>query len=334
MADVVSEATRAGGLGAKQARWVFVLVWATGVWVGALEGYLSPLDPLNASAYLAGLIGAVLLTTPGSHRLPRRVVFWLPVLATYLTVISLYRASAVMNVWTLDFAAYLVAFLIPRGNPVAGSIGGGLVIGYALVWGLDQDPSGAGLVFLIGIPIGCMVAGIVWRVVLRWIVNKERAHRSAAAQATERAAASDEAVALLQRELADIRNTVADLLTGIARGESIDHEMRTRLTLAEASIRDRIRAPHLQHPLLVAELSRLRSRGVAVVVLGEPIHGVLIDTSLAERIADQVSSVVDGRVTVRSLPPGRAAAVSIVVQRAERTEQVLMTSDGRVLSRT
>ncbi|WP_336627558.1 MULTISPECIES: hypothetical protein [unclassified Microbacterium] len=334
MADVVTASTSAGGLGTKPARWAFVFMWATGVWLG-LMGQITPLELFNASAYAAAPIGGLLLTTPGNQPLPRHKVFWLPVIALYVTVVVLYRTPEVSTVWALTFTAYLVAFLIPRGNPVAGGVGSALVIGYALAWGLVRDPSGSGLALLLGIPVGCLVAGVVWRLVLGWIVHKERAHRGAAANAAEHAAASDEAVAASRRELADIRAAVTPLLSRIVAGETIDDAMRTELTLTEASIRDRIRAPHLQHPLLLDAIARLRARGVIVVVLGEPAaSGAVIATSLATRIVELISGTCEGRVTVRNLPEGRAAAASVVVQTRDTSEQVLLAADGQVRART
>ena len=335
MADVTSAATHAGGLGARPARWVFIFVWVCGAWLGIIDGYFTPLNILNASAYAAAFVGGLLLTTPGSHPLPPRRALWLPVIAFYMTVIALYRAPAVMDIWALDFAAYLVAFLIVRGNPVAGGIGSAVILSYALRWGLAHDPPAVDLMLLLGIPVGCMAAGIVWRLVLRGVVLKERTHRSAAARAAEHTMATDETNSMADQELADIRAAVGPLLVRISNGDPIDGAMRTQLTLAEAMIRDRIRAPHLQHPLLVSAVTQLRTKGVAVVVLGEPTHaGVIIDTPLAQGIVELIADVSTGRVTVRSLPEGRAAAASVVIQISERTEQFLIAGDGSILSRT
>ena len=334
MADLTSGSTSAGGLGTRPARWVFIFVWACGVWLGAIDGYLSPLDPLNASAYLAGLAGGLLLTSPGSRPLSRRRVLWVPVLAIYLTAVALFRSPMVMEVWAVTFASYLVAFLLPRGNLVVGGVGSVLVIGYAAAWGLTEDPTGTDLFLLLGIPVGCLVAGIVWRLVLRSLVRKERAHRGAAAQASERASASEEATVASRLELADIREATSSLLSMIGEGASIDEAMRTRLTLVEASVRDRIRAPQLRHPRVAAESARLRAIGVTVVLLGEPsAGGEAVGASLAAQIVALMSSVSEGRVTLRSLPEGRAAAVSVVIQCSGRSEQVMLDPQGRVVSR-
>ncbi len=93
---------------------------------------------------------------------------------------------------------------------------------------------------------------------------------------------------------------------------------------AEAAVRGRICAPHLQHPVLVATISRLRKQGVSVVVLGEvSLPGQTIGTGLAEGICRLIAPVTPGRVTIRTLPPGRAAAVSVAVQGVAGSEQVL-----------
>lgn len=334
MADVTSALTRAGGLGTKPARWAFLFLWACGLWVGLVDSF-TPLDPLNATGYLAALLGALLLTRRGSAPLPWQQVWVLPVIALYFTALALLRTPDVSVVWALMFATYLVAFLIPRGNPVAGGVGSALVIGYALAWGLMKAPSADGLGLLLGVPIGSVVAAIAWRMVLHWTVRKERLHRSAAVAAAERSRASEHAIAASQRELTDIRVTTTPLLSRLASGEPIDDATRTKLALVEASIRDRIRAPHLQHPLLVAELTRLRARGVIVVLLGEPASaGMTIEAPLADGIIDVIHATSEGRVTVRSLPEGRTAAASVVVQAAASSEQVLLAADGRVLSRT
>lgn len=332
MARLTADSTGAGGLGTRTARWVFIFMWLCGVWLGLIDRYFSPADLLNASAYGAGFIGGLLLTTGGQRRLSLRRVIWLPVLATYLTAVSLYRAPAVMEVWAVTFAAYLVAFLFPRGNPIAATVGSALVVGYALIWGLWKDPTSTQLGHLIGIPVGCVAAGITWHLVLRWMVMKERAHRGAAAEASEQAEVAAEAIAASDIELARIREQAEPQLARISAGETIDEAAQRRLTIVEASIRDLIRAPQLQHQRLIAECERLRSCGVTVVLLGEPVaDGATIGPDLAEQIARLIAPVSEGRVTVRSLPEGRTAAVSVVLQRQGRPEQTLLAPDGQVL---
>lgn len=334
MADLIAKSTHGAGLGTAAARWVFVFIWFCGVWVGLIDGYFTPLAPLNATAYLAGLAGTFILTTPGTAPLPLHRSLWLPVIALYIVALVLPKAPELGNIPVIIFAMYLVAFAIPRGNQVIGGLGSALVIIYVSSWALANGASSSELIALLVVPIGAVVAGIVWRIVLGWIVSKERHHRTARGRAAARTAASLEAIRASQQELMVVRAEVGPLLEEIAQGKIIDTETKVALVRVEAAVRDRIRAPHLQHSDLVAAFARLRDRQVTVVVLGEPIvDGGLIDEALVKRLIEVTSSIKEGRVTVRTLPPGRRAAVSVVLQGPAESEQILLAANGGTVSR-
>jgi signal transduction histidine kinase len=322
--------TGAGGLGTALARWAFVFVWATGSVLQAIvDGSLAAAPLEWGVALVAGLIGALLLTTPGPLPLPPSRVVWLPAISLLTAAVALRTADGVGWVPALVFAVYLVAFLIPRGNAVAGFVGSALLIGSGLAWALPQQPSAAAVAEMLGIPVGCVAVGVVWRLVVRYVVGRERAHRGAAARSAERAEAAAEAIATSRAELAAISDIVVPVLERVADGEPIDEELRIELTHAEAAVRDRIRVPHLQHPLLVAEISRLRRLGVAVVLLGESsAPDQLIDERLAESCRALIAPVTSGRVTIRALPANRAAALSLVVHSGEAAIRAQWSADG------
>lgn len=330
MAALTPADTGAGGLGTALARWAFVFVWATGSVLQAIvDGSLAAAPLEWGVALVAGLIGALLLTTPGPLPLPPARVVWLPVISLLTTAVALHTADAVGWVPALVFAVYLVAFLIPRGNAVAGCVGSALLIGAGLAWALPQQPSVAAVAEMLGIPIGCVAVGFVWRLVVRYVVGRERAHRGAATRSAERAEAAAEAIATSRAELAEIADMVAPVLGRVADGEPIGEELRIELTHAEAAVRDRIRVPHLQHPLLVTEISRLRRLGVEVVLLGESsAPGHLIDDRLAAACRALIAPVTSGRVTVRALPANRAAALSVVIHSGEEAVRAQWSDDG------
>lgn len=339
MADVTSASTRAGGLGTAPARWVLVFVWACGVLWSLAQGSFASPEPIKVIAggfgYAAGLVGALILTTPGGALLRRPRVGCVLVLALSLAVVTLSHAPTGAEIWGLDFATYLMALLIVRGHTVAGALGSAATIGYALAWAVAHGAPPDTWPKLLGIPIGSVAAAFAWRLVLVHIVRRERAHRGTAARAEQQAKADADAIVDAQRQLADIRAEVAELLTRIARGDDVDAALRTDLTRAEASVRDRISVPHLRHPLLIAEFARLRNIGVTVVVLGEvsPAGGI-VGTALAKRVVQITADVTRGRVTVRGLPDGRSAALSVVRPSTTGSEQIMLSADGRVLSRT
>lgn len=332
---MTSASTRAGGLGTPAARWVLVFVWASGVWLSVAAGSLQLSDRLDVGAYLAGLVGALIVTTPGSRPLGRVGALSVPLLALALAVVALSRAPSTTAVWGLHFATYLVALLIVRGNVVAGALGSAAVIGSAIIDGLLEPLPAAGWAPLLSIPLGSVAAAIAWRLVLRHIVRQERAHRSDAARARHLVAADAEAIADAQRHLDGIRGEAGPLLDRLTLGECIDAELRTALTRAEATIRDGISAPGLHHPLLTAELARLRDRGVTVVLLGEawPTDQV-VGTDLAQQVVRLTADVTAGRITVRCLPAGQPAVLSVVRPTATGTEQIKLARNGRILSRS
>lgn len=333
MADLTAAGTGAGGLGTAAARWSFVFVWACGVLQVLVDGSLAA-EPLAwAIALPAGLVGALLLTTPGARPLVLARLLWLHPLALLVVWAALASAESVGELAALNFATYLMAFQIPRGNVVAGSVGSGLLIGAAVAWALPQSPDGPALAMLIGVPLGCVAAGVMWRLVLKWIVRSERAHRGSAERSAERAVASAEAIAFSRAELAAIGDLVVPVLDRLANGEVIDAELRTELARAEAAVRDRIRAPHLQHPELMAEVDRLRRDGVAVVLLGEPAApDQLVDARLAEACRTAIAPVTSGRVTIRTFPANRPASLSVVVQTEDEAVQVQWSAAGELVA--
>ncbi|MGC4153582.1 MAG: hypothetical protein QM628_10915 [Propionicimonas sp.] len=329
MADLTSAGTGAGGLGTPLARWSFIFVWACGGLQILVGGSAATMPLVWAVALPTALAGALLLTTPGANPLPGVRAAWLPVISLLLGATAFVSADAVGDLSVLNFAAYLVAFLIPRGNPVAGAIGSTLLIAASLAWALPQQPEFIEVARLLGIPIGCVVAGVVWRLVLQWVVRRERAHRSAAARSAERAAAAAEAIDASRVELAAIGDLVTPVLGRVADGEPIDAELRIELAHAEAAVRDRIRMPHLAHPRLTAEISRLRRLGVTVILLGESSSPEeLIDPRLAEACRTVIAPVSSGRVTIRALPPNRPSALSVVVQSGADTVRTQWSAAG------
>lgn len=333
MADLTSAGTGAGGLGTPLARWSFVFVWACGVVAMLVDGALAAALLPWTVALPVSLVGVFLLTTPGASPLPPARAVWLPAISLLVAAAAFASADAVGDLTPLNFAAYLVAFLIPRGNLVTGAVGSALLIGASVAWALPQQPGPSALAGLLGIPLGCVVAAVVWRVVLHWIVRGERAHRSAAALSAERAEAAAEAIAASRAELAAIAELAAPVLDRVADGADVDTALRAEAAHAEATIRDRIRVPHLRHPSLVAEIDRLRRQGVSVVLLGESSDpDQLIDPRLADACRTVIAPVTRGRVTIRTFPANRTAAMSVVVQTGDEAVHTRWSAAGELVA--
>jgi hypothetical protein len=138
-----------------------------------------------------------------------------------------------------------------------------------------------------------------------------------AREAAERAAT--EAVGLAEtaeraRRHAELAETVAPLLERIASGAPISAEDRREFAVAEAELRDGLRARGLRVPVVTEAARAARRRGVDVVLLDDSGAGASDDEveAFAAVVAEALHRSTDGRVTARLLPPGRPVLGTVV----------------------
>ncbi|RKQ34875.1 hypothetical protein [Kocuria tytonis] len=117
------------------------------------------------------------------------------------------------------------------------------------------------------------------------------------------------------RRVDEVRRLAGGLLEQIAHdsAEVTDYDVQ-QFRLTEAQLRDSIRGRSIATPHVLELTRAARARGVAVDILDErgstPSPEVLQST--AQQLAEILSGVQSGVVTVRALPPGDPAAVFIV----------------------
>ncbi len=140
------------------------------------------------------------------------------------------------------------------------------------------------------------------------------------AMSLQRSAEQAASVAALEErdaQLDRLDSLARPLLERIATGEVLEAGERRAGVLLEARLRDGLRAPALQDPQVVEAADAARRRGVDVVMLDDHgLDGVPPDEQarLRRAVADELDSVSHGSVTVRVLPPGRRALVTILVR--------------------
>lgn len=332
MVDVTATGTGATGLGTPTARWALAAVWLLSIAWGGITGAFTELSLIRVLPYLVLLIGGYLLSTPGNQPLtpPRAVGV---VLAALVADILVLRAlTVVQDSWLLSLAYYLVALLIARGNSIIGGIGAAVTLGYGLAWAILAGAAPASTVDLLAVPFIAIVVGGIWRVVLRRVVARERLHRTEAAHAARQIRVAAEAAEANRREFAEIGRQAGPLLHRIADGERLEM-LRPDLRVVEGAIRDRIRLPGLQQPILTEAIADRRRAGVHVLMLGEQEGGVLPGPDCVATISRLIAETDAGRVTVRILPPGRGAAASVVQQRDDGVRRFMIGADGTVLAR-
>jgi len=312
-----------------------LFVWATGVARGLLEGVFSPPSPLVIGAHLAVLVGVFLLTDRKDQPLGRGRGVAVAGIALAATSAVLRTTSEAVDVWLIDFSAYLLALMLARGNVMLGIGGGATQVVMILAWGWATDQPFAGTVAMLSIPVLSYILGILWRVVLNWIVRAERAHRSERASAERESAAADAASRRFRRELEKVRAEVEPTLRSLHDGYEIDHAMVSRVSALEGAIRDRTFSPSLQHPRIARAAADARTRGVSIAMVADEIGPLTAVTeSAATAIARAIDEMTEGSVVI-SVDPAHPAAVTVVTRgnatgRTTLTEAIEPPEDGEL----
>ncbi|MHC9043735.1 hypothetical protein ACYX8G_04075 [Microbacterium saperdae] len=313
MATMTSSGTGAAGLATRGARWAMIAVWCCGIAQGVIEGRFAPPAPAYLGALLVALLGAVVLTYRRDEPLRGLRAWAVPAATLTTTALMLTVVDQADATWVIDFASYLVALQIGRGNPAIGGIGLAAQLALVVGWGALTEQSASGIGAMLSIPIMSGVVGVIWRLTLRNMVARERAHRSEAAESARRGAAARTAAEQYRAELGAIAREVQDVLERLRDADGIDDDFLTELTAREGTIRDRIRSPRLHHPDIADAAAVARRRGVRVAILANHVPDApRISDRAAREVAAVLADVGEGSVVISS--GARAAeALSIVI---------------------
>ena len=308
MEDVTSSGSGAAGLATRAARWTIALAWAMGLCSGLLSGFLSTGTPVVWLGYALALLGTFLLTDPRDAPL----TLWraLAVVACSVAIAVIVLAQRPTGaVYLFDFASFLVALLIARGNARQGVLGGALMVLAAVAWGWATGAQPTAVAALISLAVMAQVLGPLWRLVLRWIVGRVRGHRSASAAAERITQAALQADRLRVIELNQVRAMAEPVLREIAAGVPLTGELRRRIAIVEGALRDRLRAPAFQQPVLIDAVASLRADETDVTVIS-PDDMDVIDGDLAAVIAATLTAGAL-RVVLRATVSGDRVHVTL-----------------------
>ncbi len=309
MDRLTAKGTGAAGLATAAARWTLCFAWLMGVASGLLSGIVTPDNPSLALGYLMALVGAVVLTSPGDTPLSGSLASVVVVCCLTVAVIVL-ADNPTGAVYLFDYASFLVALLVPRGNRWHGAVGGAVMIVGAVAWGLATGALVSTITGLVSLAVMAQVLGVVWRLVLRRTVRLTRWHRSAAAADQRAIIAAEKATRLLESELAEVRTVAEPVLRRIAEGHPMTEELAREVAMTEGQIRDRLRAPTFRHPALIDAIATLRSRGTDVTVVSPPHIERIGDAAAAQIIGSLLGSTAQ-RVVLRAAHVDNAVHVTL-----------------------
>lgn len=301
------------GIGARVVIWVYFATNAMlGLWT--LDGVRSPIPTILALCVLAAVCVAASLDT--GDRISR---------GTTVLILVSGPLMAVLVSWNLVYGGYTqwyfgagtvaLFYLGLRGRIKLAWLGYAALSATILVWGTTTEIGLTNAIVLVARQAPILIVGTLFATGLRRTgdeIEKVTAAASvgAIAEATATAARRER-----NQRLAELEGFATELLEKLASGAPITDADRVEFAVAEAEVRDSVRARSLRLPEVVTAAREARRRGVEVVLLDDggaaprdPAALAAVGTALATAL----DAATDGRVTARLLPPGRDALATIV----------------------
>jgi hypothetical protein len=323
------EMVRLTSRGARAVIWMYFISMAVlAVWT--LDDVRSPYPTLIAIVLFGAICVAV--TRSATDRISLTLsllVIAVGVVSALLVSWQLLRPGGYAQ-WYFGAAVAALFFLSLRGRVALAWVGFGLVGGVIVVWGLTTGMDLVTALVLVAKQTPILIVGTLFATALRRTGDQVRRF---ADEAAARAITEGEQLAISQERefrLHNLGGAVSPMLELLARGEPTTPEQRLEFALAEAELRDSLRARALSATGITSAAREARRRGVEVILLDDSDPAQLSPGDLAIaslRIGRVLSEAREGRVTARLLPPGRAAIATIVVDGAEHLREDVVRVD-------
>lgn len=235
--------------------------------------------------------------------------------------------------WFFGAGTVSLFYVSMRGRLGIAWVGFILLSGVILAWGLTTHTGLGVALSLIGKQLPIMIVGTLFAVGMRrTAASIERLTTEASTRAS--AEAADLATTAERNErLVGLDAVATPLLSRIVGGDPLTPEDRLEFSIAEAELRDSLRARALSVPVVVAAARKARRRGVDVVLLDDSdpaeIRRADLDAVIA-RVSEALSTSEDGRIVARLLPPGRTDVATLLIDgsHSARHEVVRAASPG------
>ncbi len=219
--------------------------------------------------------------------------------------------------WFLGAATATLFFVCLRGRIGWAWVGFALVAVVTLIWGATTTIGIGTAALLMAKQFPILVAGTLFALGLRR-TGASIQHLTAEASARAATEAADvAATAERGRRLAELDAFATPLLSLLVSGAQLTDGDRREFAVAEAELRDGLRARSLAVAPVIVAARGARRRGVDVVLLDDS-DPARVDARDLENVVAQLctalDSAVDGRVVARLLPPGREAVATLLVE--------------------
>ena len=326
-----------GGRGSLLLLMVFMLVNLTFT-IGTLDNVSNPWVSL-AALVLANYL-ATLLVRPHPDPFPMTWTLAIAVGVVAITAAVSWNlapsgpdAALGREAWHLGACAWLCFFTAMRGRLGFAWLGYAGVAAVTIVWSIDAGRGALGALGMLQFHVGVVVIGTVLTLGLRQASSRINTLANRSVELAAASAAADAERRIREQRVAELGSLARPLLKRIVAGDRSKKE-RADYLLAEATLRDSVRARSLYTGDIVKATAEARSRGVEVTLLddrGEALPTAEAMAVLGARISQTLNSLDSGKVTVRLAPMGRDVAASIVVSGPEITRRLDIDEQGDVL---
>jgi hypothetical protein len=301
--------------------------------LSTLDAVTSPWPSIAAMIIVSA--AAIPLALPHKDPFPLNWTLW--ILATVLisTALISWQLAPEGNIgreaWHHGANTWLLFFLALRGRAGAAWLG---FLGMAAIteaWVLDVGRSPFDGLSMLQTHAGILLVGTLFA---RALVRASERINSLNVRSVSLAAAAATADAeqdIRRERVAELSEVATPLLARISRSVTITDSDRIDYLLAEATLRDSVRARGLHLPEIVKATKEARRRGVDVTLLDDRGGGLPTDAAmrlLAARVTESLRNVDQGRLTIRLAPEGREIAASVVVESRGESRRIDLGEDG------
>jgi hypothetical protein len=323
--------------------------WVVGVYLVCIAFALLAVTPRTVPAIAAMIVGLVItgsatvaLIAVRGDPLPRMAATAMAAAPGVSCAIILAGCGrdlpSPVSGWSHGIGTMVLAFMCVRGR--TGSAWCGMVLMIS-VYIARATLVGLGPLTNIGnvlVDLGPLAMATVFSLTLRPGAKLVFDLRDAGERRTAELAAAEAAGVERDAQLRELDRLARPLLDRIAAGDDLDDADRLACRLLEAQLRDRLRAPGLDEPAIADAARSARARGVEVVLLDDSGGSADLDDTARARVSSAVVAALEstrsGDVRVRLLPPGRAAAASVIVRDGPDVQRLDLDETGRQMHRT
>lgn len=301
--------------------------------VSTFDAVKSPWPSVAAMVIVSA--AAVLLAIPHKDPFPLDWSLWLAVAVfTSTALISWQLADSgpiVREAWHHGANTWLLFFLALRGRQGLAWFG---FLGMATIldiWAIDVGRSPLTALAMLQTQAGILLVGSLFARALRRASARINGLNLRSVELAVATASADAERDIREERLSELADVATPLLGRIARASTINDDDRLEYMLAEATLRDSVRARGLHLPEIVRATADARRRGVEVTLLDDRGSGLPSPAAmklLTARITESLRNVDQGHLTIRLAPPGREVAASVVVESRGESRRIDLRDNG------